>query len=201
MRKWQKMTREQRVEAIRDGVADGLSASQIAARHGCTKNSIIGAASRASISLGGGANRSPSPPRPSWRDMSAAEKTDLVAAQLTRGKSYREIANMVSGATPDAIKGCAKRLKRRTALPKAKRTGPVRPVVEIARRKRTAGPVNIMDLEWRDCRAPLWEDAPRRPLRSPDDWAFCGRRSEFGSSYCKFHSEKFSVPENKKRPR
>ncbi|CDX26846.1 conserved hypothetical protein [Mesorhizobium plurifarium] len=49
---WDKISREERIKRIQQGVKDGLSASQIAAEiGGCTRNAIIGLAERAKVPL------------------------------------------------------------------------------------------------------------------------------------------------------
>lgn len=46
---WQRMTARERADAVRAGVADGLSHSQIGALYGCSRNASIGVAHRNGI--------------------------------------------------------------------------------------------------------------------------------------------------------
>ncbi|BCH33227.1 GcrA cell cycle regulator [Mesorhizobium sp. L-8-10] len=49
---WHKISRDERIQCIKDGVSRGLSASKIAAEiGGCSRNSVIGLAARAKIQL------------------------------------------------------------------------------------------------------------------------------------------------------
>lgn len=60
MKNWAKMDREERIAAIRDGVARGLSSRQIADElEGCSKNAVIGLSDRAGITLVGGRKKDP----------------------------------------------------------------------------------------------------------------------------------------------
>lgn len=46
---WQRMTARERANAVRSGVADGLSHSEIGALYGCSRNASIGVAHRNGI--------------------------------------------------------------------------------------------------------------------------------------------------------
>lgn len=46
---WQRMTARERADAVRSGVADGLSHSEIGALYGCSRNASIGVAHRNGI--------------------------------------------------------------------------------------------------------------------------------------------------------
>lgn len=201
-RNWKYLDRDQRIAAIKDGVSRGLSSKQIADELGCTKNSIIGLADRVGIQLVGGKAKQPKrpPEKPDWSAMSAEHKAAFLRGCYAAGITTAEIVGMVRNATEKAVVRCAERngISRRVGksvsavrTPKAKR--PAAKPKEAPRI--TCEPVNILDVALSgQCRAPVWADAPKRPLRSPEDWMYCGRPTKPGSSYCPECHVRFWVP-------
>ena len=63
-RTWPDMSRQERIELIKAGVAEGMSSGQIAAWiGGCTRNAVIGMANRAKVTLCARAHGRPKPPK------------------------------------------------------------------------------------------------------------------------------------------
>ena len=193
---WNRMSREDRIAFIRDGVAQKMSARDIADQiDGCTRNMIIGLAFRAKIDLGGkkqGKGYSPRPiAKPDWTKFSPDEKASFVRTGFEQGYTAENIANRLLNATEKAIIRCAERNRISRRIAKVKiRKEPDRPFSQYFPEFST-DPVNIMDLLSGHCRGPMWEDKPKRPMRSPEDWNFCGRPVKAGSSFCPECHEKF----------
>lgn len=201
MRNWKKLNRYERIDAIRDGVSRGLSARLIAEELGCTKGAVIGLSDRAGIQLVGGKVKQPKrpPEKPDWSAMSAEHKATFLRGCYSAGITTPEIVGMLRNATEKAVIRCAERngISRRVDQSvKAKRSSkPAKPTVKAKAASRIVcdGPVGIMDITSGQCKAPAWSDKPKRPLRSPDDWVFCGKPTQPGSSYCPSCHAKFWI--------
>ncbi len=206
---WKKLTRDERIEILKSGIERGLSAQQIANEvGGCTKGAIIGLSHKTGIRLPGGNYEStPKVLRPSWSKATLREREAVVRAGLAAKLSYKSIAERFTDATPKAIKSFVGRMRARDmfvppptkeaarkavfakALPSVESPLPIVPETAPL----NEGFVNIMDIISGQCRAPQWEDRPRRPLRSPDDWMYCGKPIKPGTSYCIECGQRFLV--------
>ncbi len=210
------MLREERIEALKDGVRRKLSASQIAAQYdGCTRNAVIGLSHRVKIKLGGEVpadyvNPKPKEPKrerpsnpavlriPDWVKMSPAEKADYIAKEAAKGLTWAQIADGLRNATRKAVRGCAERNGINltvTSQARHKRAPEPRLKPVAAHPKVSpAGKVGIMDLENWHCRAPAWNERSRKPLRDVEEWVYCGHPRQHGSSYCPSCHSKFWEP-------
>lgn len=96
---WAYMTRDDRAAAIRAGVADGHTASEIGARYGVSKNVIIGQAYREKVPLGPHTNQ--------WRP----NRVDLMITLWDAGNSAAVIADRL-GLTKSAVNARMYRIRK-----------------------------------------------------------------------------------------
>lgn len=185
---WSSLTREQRIEAIKDGIAHGMSTRLIADQfEGCTRNAVIGLSYRAKVPLTNNPEnnaRGSSPRRRlpmRWKEMSSQRKADVIRQQVAKGKNSGDIADM-TGTTEKAVRRCAERHQ-----------------IKVPQRRR-GGFVSILDIQSGQCRAPKWDDRPKKPMRPADEWLFCGRPIAPGSSYCPQCHERFWSPPKYQQP-
>lgn len=185
------MWTDERIAALRQAVADGLSASQIAAEMGgVTRNAVIGKAHRlglySSQTWGPKADSQRSQPRPR-KPVADWSKTEL--AELRRlwleGHDTGEIARRI-GRSRSAVVGRG----LREGLPSLGRGRHAKAAVvhtgaPLRQRATTfppaPRPVNMMKLAAGHCRRPLWahDVKPKIP-----EMMFCGNAAEAGRSYC-----------------
>jgi hypothetical protein len=148
--------------------------------------------------------------KPAWSTATLAEREAIVRAGLAVNLTRKEIADRFADATPKAVKSFIERMRARdmfAAQPKQEAATtaapvvmppPVEPAPAIEPEATAAAKkgVNILDIQSGQCRFPIWEDQPRRPLRSPDDWNYCGEPVQTGSSYCpRCHGKVWVKPE------
>lgn len=171
-------------------VADGLSAGQIGAELGYTRNAIISRVHRTGLQLRGPANQ-----RHDWTEAETAQLETL--AKIMGGK---KIARQM-GLGESVVRGQAKRcgitlmidppgyrIKKRTWLDRV--LPPHNEFIESIkhlppaprRRVETVEPIEpkhleLFELEPQDCRWP-YGDKP---------FTFCGHQHNVGSSYCSYH--------------
>ena len=154
---------EDRVSTLKQLWADGLSASQIAARlgMGVTRNAVIGKVHRLNLAGRATPQRAAQPrtPRKASREPSApgARAPSMPTAGATALKPFAQV-----NAAPRAM-----------TLPEPK---PLR-LVDSAR----DGRVTILHLTEKTCKWPIGD-----PMR--DDFCFCGHGPRDGSPYCEYHA-------------
>lgn len=139
-------------------------------------------------------------PKMGWAGMSAAEKEERVRALAADKKTCIEIAEILN-TTKKAVQHFVERigfkLPRQKVIPKPRsavpRKNPAKPSISAAMEDMPVfhDAVNIMDIGRNQCRAPAWPDRPRKPLRSPEDWMFCGKPTKLGSSFCEVCHSRF----------
>ncbi|TIW20625.1 MAG: hypothetical protein E5V63_31150 [Mesorhizobium sp.] len=133
---WNRMTREERIEAIRDGVGNNMSSTEIAAAiGGCTRNAVIGLAHRVRVEL---AN-----PRPKLQ-----KKESTARSKASKTKSARRVAKPAKTPSPALKK-------------KEPEIVDVEPVYEFPD---SHYKVHLERVKSGQCRRPLWND-DKRPGR------------------------------------
>lgn len=139
-------------------------------------------------------------PKTGWVGMSAAEKEERVRALAADKKTCIEIAailNTTKKAVQHFVERIGFKLPRQKVIPKPRSAAPrknaPRPSISAVMEDMPIfhDAVNIMDIGKNQCRAPVWPDRPRKPLRSPEDWMFCGRATAPNSSFCQECHAKF----------
>lgn len=79
---WQKMSRDQKVKAVREYLSLGYSAASVAAEiGGVTRNAIIGFARRNSLTLAGGTSRPTPRPKPKLKPVRIAPPRSVTIAE------------------------------------------------------------------------------------------------------------------------
>lgn len=213
------MTPDEKIAALKQGIADGLNVRGISERYrGCTRNAIIGLSNRAGIKLNGGIEKKPrerktekkepSKPKPvripDWLKMSPEEKANYVRTEASKGLSWAQIADGLRNATRKAVAKCAQRNGINLAVtpqakPKRAPKSSLKPVAAIQKVEPTSK-VGIMELLNWHCRAPAWDERSRKPLRDVEEWVYCGQPRQHGSSYCPACHDRFWVkPDTKPR--
>lgn len=158
MKTWDRMNRDERIAAVRAGVADGLSTSQIAASIGnCTRNSVIGLAHRVRIELTFPRNGAP---KKKAANKAPPKRTTPVKKKAAPAKSTR---------MPEPLT---------TALVKRAPPPNVEPVYEFPDLHYR---VHLEDVKSGQCRRPTWND-DKRP--ATEVYFYCGKPVKSGSSYC-----------------
>lgn len=158
---WDRMSRDDRIEAIRAGVRDNMSTSQIAAEiGGCSRNSIIGLAHRAKITLcthqGG---RAPEP--------KAERKAQPSKPRFAKDPPEKEEK---SARAPAPLKAAL--VIRKPVIVD------VEPVYEFPDAHYQ---VHLEDVKSGQCRRPTWND-DKRP--GTEVYFYCGKPVKSGSAYC-----------------
>lgn len=174
---WDKISREERIKRIRQGVKNGLSASQIAAQiGGCTRNAIIGLALRAkiplhnSISLAGSSKsaRQTTPPR-------AKEKPINPRTPAKQPEPPKEKKKPVIIEDEDPLFEKDDRPETVVDLPEPE-----------------ALKLSMPELTDKTCRWPIGD-----PLH--DDFHFCGAATGGIPPYCKYHARKAHLEPSRRR--
>ncbi|WP_292637048.1 GcrA family cell cycle regulator [Mesorhizobium sp.] len=154
------MSREERIQAVRDGVAEKMSSTEIAeAIGGCTRNAIIGLANRARISL-----------VPKHRGPGRRQKTERMA---------RPSKPPITAATARKDKPARPQEPLTPAL--LKKQPPIVDVEPIYEFPDVHYQVHLEDVKSGQCRRPTWND-DRRP--GTEVYFFCGKPVRSGSPYC-----------------
>jgi hypothetical protein len=157
-KKWKDMDKVQRVSAVIRYASKEMTAAEIAAKLDCSRNAVIGLAHRNGI---------------------------VFASSKGTGRTF-DPANSNVTETIRKIKKEAKEKAKVTRIKKAaKKAKPEPTVCEIIEfvppPKRPDPPYAILQLESRDCRAPLL-DGYKGVKHS--EMMFCGKPTKEGSSYC-----------------
>jgi GcrA cell cycle regulator len=165
----EKMTwTEERVETLKKLWAEGLSASQIAARlgMGVTRNAVIGKVHRLNL-----ASRATAPRQPSNRTATTMRRAPRDGLSSPRQPSSPSMPT--AGAT--ALKSYAQpQLSPRLApLPEPK---PLR-LVDLPK----DGRITILHLSDKTCKWPIGD--PQH-----DEFCFCGHTPREGAPYCEYHA-------------
>lgn len=186
---WTALSAAEKASYVIAHAALGMSSTEIAASLlNATKSAVKSFASKHKIHLPGNASSSRSSrsaertggiqrikPKPlTWAEMSVEQKVSAIQKHIKDGRNAGDIADIYS-ISEKAVLSCCERQK-----------------IKIKRRPKNSV-VNIMDIGSGQCRAPKWEDRPKRPLRSPEDWMFCGKLTIAGSSYCRECHDRFWV--------
>lgn len=190
MKAWHDMTRDERLEAVRSALGEGISAGQAAERLCASRSAIIAFAFRhlggygpsrivaerraaaasaraASVKMGQvrtSVSLEPREPTAAERRYAANRKAAAQAGAGMMLGDFRQPQGMPQGPHGVGIEKLNQRL-----------TTSVEGVVGVS----------LMDLGLRSCRAPLWRLHPE----SLDELVFCGLRTEEGESYCPQHRE------------
>jgi GcrA cell cycle regulator len=180
---------------------EGLSASQIGAAFGATRNSIIGACRRAGIKLTGHSGVRMGKPCVilPWTEEEVATLRD----RLARGLAHSEIAHSLPGRTPDAVGRKAKALGlTRTKVKRKDRLegGGLKAnyVLRWAKPNEALDSLNaripvgvrrsFMELTERACRWPVGDVGE-------EGFFFCGTEAVKGRPYCADHcAHAYQVP-------
>ena len=176
---------DERVELLKKLWADGLSASQIAAKlGGVSRNAVIGKVHRLKLSARAKSTKSAAPkmkrpatPRASGGGGAASSRTNAYSGRRTGPMVSRSMAAtaLKQDADPHAL----------TAL----ETRPIEDVVvPIAKR------LLLTELNENTCKWPYGD-----PLT--DEFYFCGHATEENSPYCKYHSKLAFQQNDRKRSR
>jgi GcrA cell cycle regulator len=150
---------DERVELLTKLWADGLSASQIAAKLGeVTRNAVIGKVHR--LGLAGRATTS--------RIRSARPRTNVALFPSRSSQvQYRTFGNMALKVAPDPLERKSASVIPLRALPE------LEPAPE--------GVITLIDLKESMCHWPIGD-----PME--EGFHFCGRRKSFGIPYCEHHA-------------
>lgn len=127
---WKKLTRPERIEVLKSGIARNLSAQQTADElDNCTRNMLIGLSHRLKMPFGG-----KSGPK-------AAEPKEP-ARTGTKTRPLKSLAVV--------------KRKRDNSSPKKSHAKPT--LKDLAQPVIRTGPVNILDVGMFECRNPMWDD-------------------------------------------
>lgn len=170
---------EDRVELLKKLWADGLSASQIAAKlaMGVTRNAVIGKVHRLNL-----AGRVTAPRAPSAR--SARKGPREPSAPSTRGHGAPSMPT--AGATALKPFASPQATPRVAPLPEPK---PLR-LVDLPK----DGRITILHLSDRTCKWPIGDP-------THEDFCFCGHNPRDGSPYCEYHARIAYQPAQERRAR
>jgi GcrA cell cycle regulator len=164
---------EERVELLKKLWAEGLSASQIAARlGGVTRNAVIGKVHRLKLSSRGRATATPTHKKKASPATGATKASRPAAA-------HRHVTATI-GATALQIQFDAEPVARQHIRPVED------VVVPISRR------LKLVELTERTCKWPNGD-----PLA--EDFSFCGADSKEGAPYCTYHSRVAFQPAAERR--
>ncbi|MGE0845515.1 MAG: GcrA family cell cycle regulator [Flavobacteriaceae bacterium] len=157
---------DERVEKLRGLLAEGLTASQIGARLGVTRNAVIGKVSRLGAEF---TRKQPkrTVPRSGRRAVNHARRRAHCDTRKPAAKKQPRLARPRAPLIADGEIGGG--IPPRKALP---------PLAEMPR-------VSLLELSERTCRWPLW--GPGDPTPSPDDRVYCGHAPHAPSRYCAHH--------------
>ncbi|WP_192242912.1 GcrA family cell cycle regulator [Mesorhizobium silamurunense] len=167
---WDKISREERISRIREGVKDGLSAGQIAERiGGCTRNAIIGLAERAKVPL----------------------RSKITLA------GHAEVAAPPAPAKKPKEKPINPRLPAKQPAPLKEKTKPVIVADDDPMFEKDDRPETVVDLPEPEplklSMPELTDKVCRWPIGDPLQHAhfyFCGNPTGGMPSYCKYHARK-----------
>lgn len=168
---WKQMTREERLQFIRDGVAARMSTAQMGKLVGTSRNAIIGLAHRAKIQL-------------------MASRKSLPANRKRRERRKPPVLKVV-----EALEVPVKSPPFAPAPAPQKTILPARllpkPPVEVMAKKLEVVPVSkgipLSALTERTCKFPIGD--PRDA-----DFGFCGHDKDIEKPYCAFHLKLVYVP-------
>ncbi|RWC99793.1 MAG: hypothetical protein EOS58_31600 [Mesorhizobium sp.] len=159
---WERMSREERIQAIRDGVAEKMSSTQIAEAIGgkCNRNMVIGLSHRVGIQL----------------VATAASVARMKADALFRGRMEKKqpVPKKAASAKPNrpSAPPAAALVKKKPVIVD------VEPVYEFPD---VHYQVHLNDVKSGQCRRPTWND-DKRP--GTEVYFFCGKPVKSGSPYC-----------------
>ncbi|TJW14379.1 MAG: hypothetical protein E5W82_10405 [Mesorhizobium sp.] len=173
---WGRMNRDERIAAVRAGVKDGLSTSQIAAAiGGCTRNSVIGLAHRVRIELTFPRNGAP-------KKRAAKE---VKPKRITPAK--QETPTKLTRAPEPLTTALVKK------MPVIVDSEPTYEFPDIHYR------VHLEDVKSGQCRRPTWNDDKRPDVTV---YFYCGKPVRAGSSYCwHCHKRMYDGAPPKREPR
>lgn len=224
---WNCMSRDARDAAIRQGVSEGMTSGEIAAKLGCTRNSVIGRAHRAGIALDG---RTAGINDKSKQDERARENhaKRLKQRKIARERSHssgesRERQKIEKPASTGSISkpeaplagtdgkappaGTAVRIKRQQvslremaeSLAESRRSAP-----SEWRPERPQMPpqhVNVVPASRNLKLVELTNSTCRWPIGDPvtDDFGFCGNAVCPAGPYCGYHAKLAYTPASRQR--
>lgn len=178
---WERMSHEERVEALTRFGLDGYSASQIGAELGCTRNAIVGYW-----------GRNPNIPRSGPRG--APKSVAAMPAPKPAPKPKPVFAPAIKSAAPLSGPGQAGRLRNATKLQALARDkfGNALPLYEAQVIAEPTGPgVSMLDRTSRQC---SWI----RKERGPHGALCCGEATISGTAWCAWHYDVVYVPKAKR---
>jgi GcrA cell cycle regulator len=168
---------EDRVELLKKLWADGLSASQIAARlgHGVTRNAVIGKVHRLNLSGRVTQPRAAAPRAPrKTREPSHPGRTTGMPSMPSTGNAALKSFRHVEPAP------------RQISIPEP---APLR-LVDLPK----DGRITILHLSDKTCKWPIGDPGH-------EDFCFCGHKPRDGSPYCEYHARAAYQPLQDRRQR
>lgn len=200
------------IGTIERGLRDGLSASQIAAQLGRTRNSVIGKCARIGLRLNGGnpkssakaARRADAWTDETWRRFSELWNAGRTSADI--GKAFGISASRVKQRAAERRDLCPARSPAWSARKAARfRTAAGRyasrhgiGLRDNARREAESYDADALNVTMMDLRSGMC----RWPVNSPErggEFLFCGHEVASGESYCQHHHLRGTVPTRRAR--
>jgi hypothetical protein len=171
---WNKLDREERMQAIRDGVARKLSTTQIAAEmDNCTRNAVIGLAHRTKIPLAD--QHGPQAPRKPYKPRAPKPKKEPVIRPRKPATKKRPRHQRLAPVSPEQVRAAA-----------VKREARIRDLA-AAELPDENFQVHLLEVCSGQCRFPQWGDERRQPI---ENYMVCGRPVKPTTPYCPKHHER-----------